>query len=92
MYLFQIVSRWQLVFRKAKFEKIQMKASDAHQRSGVSDLIHNSIVAQELQWEPEGKGPQFRHRLAGGQTCGKRLTQRQRRWGQEVLTQSTAFS
>lgn len=69
-----------------------MKASDAHQRSGVSDLFHDSIVSQVLQWEPEWKSPQLRHRLAGGQTCSQRLTQRPRRWEQKIFTQSTVFN
>lgn len=87
---------WQLVFSNLFSPKSKnlenSDESDAHQRSGVSDLFHNSIVSQVLQWQPEWKGPQLRHRLAGGQTCSQRLTQRPRRWEQKIFTQSTVFN
>lgn len=67
-------------------KKKKQALTNTHQCSGVSDLFHNSIVSQALQWEPERKGLQLGHRLAGGQTCSQRLTQTARRWEQEEYT------
>lgn len=37
---------------------------DAYEQGGVFDLLHNPIVAEALQGEPERQRSQLSHRLA----------------------------
>lgn len=60
---------------------VELTLSDAHQSGRMSDLLDDSIVTEVLQGEPERQGSQLRHRLAGGQTCCQRLSQKKQQSG-----------
>ena len=53
--------------------------SAAHQVRGVTDLLDDAFVPQELQGEPEGQRAELLPRQAGGESGRQRLRARDER-------------